>query len=91
MRLIDADELYDKAETRYKNANTPFRQIYREFVDDIANAPTVDAVSVIRCKDCAHYRLYGRFPFMYYACGREGAIISVEEDDFCKHGKKVPQ
>lgn len=24
------------------------------FADDIANAPTVDAVEVVRCKDCAY-------------------------------------
>ena len=91
MRLIDADELYDKAEARYKNAPTPYRKIYCGFVDDVADAPTVDAVPVIRCKDCVHFRLYGKEPFMYYACDREGAIRMVEEDDFCKHGKRVLQ
>lgn len=44
MRLIDADALYDKAEERHKNAPTPFRLIYRGFVDDVADAPTVDPV-----------------------------------------------
>lgn len=41
MRLIDADALYDKAETWYKNAPTPFRKIYRSFVDAIADTPTI--------------------------------------------------
>lgn len=42
MRPIDADALYDKAETWYKNAPTPFRKIYRSFVDAIADAPTIE-------------------------------------------------
>lgn len=41
MRLIDADALYDKAEAWYKGSQTPFRQIYRSFVDAIADAPTI--------------------------------------------------
>lgn len=41
MRPIDADALYDKAETWYKNAPTPYRKIYRSFVDIIADAPTI--------------------------------------------------
>ena len=41
MRPIDADALYDKAETWYKGAPIPYRQIYRSFVDIIADAPTI--------------------------------------------------
>lgn len=42
MRPIDADALYDKAEAWYKNAHTPYRKIYRSFIDIIADAPTID-------------------------------------------------
>lgn len=56
MRLIDADELYDKAEEKYKDSSGFYRPIYRGFVDDVANAPTVDAVPVVRCKDCKHWK-----------------------------------
>lgn len=45
MRLIDADALYDKAEAWYKNAPTPYRKIYRSFVDIIADAPTISPTS----------------------------------------------
>lgn len=47
MRLIDADALYDKAEERYKSASGPYRKIYRGFVDDVADAPTVDVAPVV--------------------------------------------
>lgn len=51
MRPIDADALYDKAQAWYKNAPTPYRKIYSEFVDVIADAPTIE---VVHCKDCKH-------------------------------------
>ncbi len=41
MRLIDADALYGEAEMWYKGAPTPFRKIYRSFVDAVADAPTI--------------------------------------------------
>lgn len=48
MRLIDADALKEKAF---------FHEIDNESYveeEDIDNAPTVDAVEVVRCKDCVH-------------------------------------
>lgn len=48
MRLIDADALYDKAETRYKNSPTPYRKIYKGFVDDVSEAPTIDVASIVQ-------------------------------------------
>ena len=44
MRLIDADALMPNAEYKGKNDFVSAR--------DIANAPTIDAVPVVRCKDC---------------------------------------
>jgi hypothetical protein len=38
-RLINADKLFDKAESKYKCASGNSRQIYRGFLDDIADAP----------------------------------------------------
>lgn len=52
MRLIDADELI--AEIR--NPKYPYtydaERVYRHMID---NAPTVDAVPVVRCKDCRYW------------------------------------
>ena len=45
-RLIDADELI-------KEANTDVAYGYVD-AKKIADAPTVDAVEVVRCKDCKH-------------------------------------
>lgn len=45
----------------------------------IDNAPTVDAVVVTRCKDCAH--LYGT---LCTVCG----LLRRKPDDFCSYGER---
>lgn len=50
MRLIDADALL--------TAIIEYPYGYRGMIEsEIENQPTVDAVSVIRCKDCIHNQL----------------------------------
>lgn len=66
MRLIDADELradYGMAED-CKDCKTGYRDcqynaVYTkmDFCGWLDDAPTVDAVPVVRCKDCLHNRV----------------------------------
>lgn len=82
MRLIDADQLLQI----YGVGLTP------KMEHRIRIAPTVDAVPVVRCKDCKYYR-YGkhftdikfcqRLP--YYAA--EGGL-NTADDDFCSCGER---
>ena len=53
MRLIDADALAEQHRiAAYKNNNSySFHIAAKAYID---NAPTVDAVPVVRCKDCKH-------------------------------------
>lgn len=60
-RLIDADELKEYLEEAYdagcidKYYNQRRRTIFDEVLDCVDEQPTVDAVQVIRCKDCKHF------------------------------------
>ena len=64
-RLIDANALVDGIEKRYCEPCKAEGKDYHEvacracWVDDmrieIEDAPTVDAVEVVRCKECKHY------------------------------------
>lgn len=57
MRLIDADRLF---ESIYDNVSAPYEDSVaakEECLREIEDAPTVDAVVVTRCKDCARYRM----------------------------------
>ena len=77
MRLIDADDLLThKVMTRWDG--------YKVSEADINNAPTVDAVPVVRCKDCKYIidRDDGT-----YGCYRN-FMDNCEVDDFCSRGEK---
>lgn len=75
MRLIDADELNGKAFA------DPDDGEYFVYCQDIEEAPTVDAVPVVRCRECKHLV----FSDCYGECG-EGHIGIVGPDDFCSYG-----
>ena len=52
-RLIDANAIkYRKKDEYCGNGNS--RPVRYVFDNDIAELPTVDAVEVVRCKDCKH-------------------------------------
>ena len=50
----------------------------------IDRVPAVDAVPVIRCKDCKFYN-----PGSYYiGCESAKGIIGPSDDDFCSYGER---
>ena len=91
MCLIDADALYDKVEQKYKVSSGSIHSGYREFLNMICDAPVVDAVEVIRCRDCKWFD-----PVRQECCGNfvtnnEGGAdftINFEENDFCSFGER---
>ena len=58
-------------------------------MDLVDIAPTVDAVEVVRCKDC---KLYGNYDMKnhkrlkFHWCRKFGNI--TKEDDFCSYGER---
>ena len=53
----------------------------------IANAPTVDAVEVVRCKDCKHYKKV-RSDSTDRMCFTPSGLCCVSEDDYCSRGER---
>ena len=56
MRLIDADALKKKLfvfDMEFHDGHHQKYYVYKE--KDVDDAPTIDAVPVIRCKDCKYY------------------------------------
>ena len=51
---------------------------FMESLRFIEKAPAVDAVPVVRCKDCKHYA----------ACKRYGDLSRPNDDDFCSYGER---
>lgn len=75
MRLIDADAL--------PKCNGVFSAAVIE--NAIKNAPTIDAVPVVRCSECAH-----GFPMEngQYTCNRIKVLDVCDPDYFCADGKR---
>lgn len=81
MRLIDADELKKQQTYLWDEVmgHVPCVLLY-----DIDKAPTIDAVPVVRCKDCAVSYCLGDDDFV--VCSRGG--INVDPDNFCSYGER---
>ena len=89
MRLIDADKLN-------LLLGISDRDIYAKYMLD--KMPTIDAVPVVRCRECKHFRHYGKTSLFINGknikagwCQRR---ISYDEeyrmtaDDFCSYGER---
>lgn len=82
MRVIDADALKSKVEAmvehRVQESDYEYgRNQILDYVADILieDAPTIDAVEVVRCKDCQYHE---------WCIPKQGR----SEDDYCSRGKR---
>lgn len=62
----------------------------RKLMED---APTVDAVEVVRCKDCKYYReskVWEGINFCFRLRGSDGEPVGYNfcDDDFCSYGER---
>ena len=81
-RLIDADALIERLnpyKDKYGAEEFPYNMVQDAFIYEVEQEPTVDAVPVIRCKDCKY-------------CTEKSKAIkkhciwwyrSVDDDDYC--------
>ena len=85
MRLVDADRELEIVRNRgIAHPNAYYLTNYTTLI--LQEAPTVDAVSVVRCKDC-------KYRFKNNGHSRDGcpiidANIWMDGDDFCSHGER---
>lgn len=65
-----------------------------EIIDALENIPAADAVPVVRCMGCKHYRnhpnglCYLHTEPKANAHGYSGDAVCVEPDDFCSYGER---
>jgi len=87
MRLIDADNLKNvmietleaiKENPKMDNQEAHIISAFHTVGLMVDDAPTVDAVPVVRCKDCKHSEyLWGKI-----------YCTMIGEDDYCSHGER---
>ena len=90
MRMIDADA------TKRRVADTFFDTLIPCVNRALDDSPTIDAVPVVRCKDCKHSELEffvdnGTIRIEKYKCGNHlgmGMAQEVNADDFCSYGER---
>lgn len=86
-RLIDADIALENIDEWLDTVGTAMigrgLSYYAELQGCIEGAPTVDAVPVVRCKDCEHYSGSSSVCNLYLHFS-----IAVKPDDFCSHGER---
>ena len=85
-RLIDANALLRH---KRKMSGADFGgEFWDEAVlaSDIENAPTVDAVEVVRCKDCIHRDPEDKKCDCSFQA--RGGMFPMDDNDFCSYGER---
>lgn len=77
MRLIDADAFLE----RMSHTDRFFGVVY-----DINDAPTVDAVVVVRCRECEYAKNAKVNKKGFLIC--PASHMEIVDDDFCSYGER---
>ena len=94
MRLIDADALKDVLERHFYIPDDQSGHLIKQWMKVAINncitllnkAPTIDAVEVVRCKDCKHWAVLEECG---HYCNHWGNLMTdTLEDDFCSNGER---
>ena len=88
MRLIDADRL---SEAIYDNVPAPYEDAVcakEDCLTEVYAAPTVDAVPVVRCKDCVNGTVFvNKQGAEYVDCVLDDYSVR-KPTDYCSYGKR---
>lgn len=86
-RLIDADALgigicnFDV----FSPEGTLYAEGWNQAIKILQKAPTVDAIEVVRCKDCKWYKHYEGYDF----CDNYTSLMdNVSDETFCCYGER---
>ena len=85
-RLIDADALKEFIESAYRPLCDDYHMkdyVLNQILTDIKSAPTVDAVPVIRCRDCKHWQCDDGESYCDELC-----IFGTDMNSYCSYAKR---
>ena len=93
MRLIDADALTDEY-IRLQYSDQTMGIVCKRYMSEIArvsNQPTIDAVPVVRCKNCKHWSRDGNGygDDESHCTNPDGLDNYARADDFCSYGERT--
>ena len=88
-RLIDRNEIFPNG-TFFASAENPLKSL-DDLITRIWSIPTVDAVEVVRCKDCKHLNVLNRKD-LYAHCPKTNTVFLPFELDtrthYCSLGER---
>ena len=92
-RLIDANKLIDFIDVGHLRHPGELRYSEVDVVNLLLHAPTIDAVPVVRCRKCKHWKPSGSkagnsFSDMEDIGGCEFTNYCRRESDFCSYGER---
>ena len=92
MRIIDADAMkrvYQEVLCNHVaciDCSFFMDDEYCRFETMLSEAPTVDAVPVVRCRECKHRKYDDIFGMLW--CNLDSCTKRVKPDDFCSNGER---
>lgn len=87
MRLIDADELKAVYVSKIEGFEK-MRVAIEVIIQNIDDMPTVDAVPVVRCRDCKHHHYEKHFDKRIPYCDRINYGYGWQDNDYCSRGER---
>lgn len=79
-RLIDAEALRKEIDCCDFDSQTDLLTICQQ----IREAPTIDAVPVVRCRECK----WARSNLHESCCARHCGLVMISPDSFCSYGER---
>ena len=95
MRLCDLDEIKIQVKRQYEDCHGYSgnkKAIYREAIlavrSILHSAKTIDAVPVVRCRECKHYDTADFDGNILCGCTLHSAMLDITPDSFCSYGER---
>ena len=89
-RLIDADKLIDFIDVGHLRHSGELCYSETNVANLLLHAPTVDAVEIVRCKDCKHYKPQKKSAHWENRANYCNRIVTIKVQpyDFCSYGER---
>lgn len=93
MRLINADKFIENCKEiiadgwNQMSGPSSWARAYEDVIDEINEQPTVDAVEVVRCKDCVDF-VKGKDKLGEIRYCNLNSIYGCDDNSFCSFGRK---
>ena len=95
MRLIDIDSqfiasLFPDHHPDYQtfNLDDAYDRGWEDALDNIEDAPTIDAVPVVRCRECKYYEVDAGWTDGRACLMHHHRTTACRPDDFCSRGER---